>query len=204
MWHVPENTSASSKSIRFVCVCVHVCVSVCAPVEAGSQPLVSSMVLLRLVFWERVSLNLGLSDLARLGGQWAPGTHLPLPSQDWDYKCMPPHPAFLTLVLGIQTQVLMATEVSPQTLTSFFKCLLRQFKDLKDNLVNPGFMSETFIFMWFLYMESTWNMKCVPRRHRLLHPHLSRITGGQASPVVTPEAWSLLERLALKKKAHAF
>lgn len=48
--------------------------------------------LLFILFFETwLSLTLGVSNLAKLASQQAPGIHLPLHPQCWDCKHTPPH-----------------------------------------------------------------------------------------------------------------
>lgn len=101
-----------------VCVCtpwMWCCVSVCMPmcIYVG-QRLMSDFFLKNSISWDSFSLNLELTNLARLAGKPLGSTYLIFAPQHWDYKYALPCPVF-TWVLVIWTQVLT---LSQQTLNS--------------------------------------------------------------------------------------
>lgn len=72
-------------------VCTHRCMHMWrSEANTGSLPLTLSTVFL----CQGLSVNLELSDPAKLDGQSAPQILLFLLSQSWDYRYVPPCPAF--------------------------------------------------------------------------------------------------------------
>lgn len=85
--------SASFSSHDFVCVCVFillichcVCTCICVfyiCVETGGRCWLAFLIALHLILWYHLSLNLDLTDSARLAGQRPLGIHLSLSPQPW-------------------------------------------------------------------------------------------------------------------------
>lgn len=84
-----------------MCVCAHTYEHPCLSLQSPEN---------NLKYWSSGTIHIGLDFLfgldltkqARLAGKQAPGTHLSLPLQCWDYSNIPPHLAFFFFLMRIE------------------------------------------------------------------------------------------------------